>query len=140
MTIIIIVSNDLSEKCLTFDELWLVCLLLIYQTKLGAIALVILTIQQNEGYCDDDGGCVELDCDADVLVVMMFPAIDFNTDTDDDDDDDDDDDNHRCQLGRGNVTFHVFGLGAKKIHGRGEKIHGLGEKIHGRKKLRFSDF
>ena len=41
------------------------------KTKLSAIALVILTIQQNGGYCDDDGGCVELDCDADVLMVMI---------------------------------------------------------------------
>ena len=47
------------------------CLLSIYQTKLSAIARVILTIQQNEGYCDDDGGCVESDCDAGVLMIMI---------------------------------------------------------------------
>ena len=41
------------------------------KTKLSAIALVILTIQQKEEYRDDDGGYVELDYDADVLVVMI---------------------------------------------------------------------
>ena len=72
-----------------------ICLLSIYQTKLSAVALVILTVQQNEGYCDDDGGCVELDFGADVLVVMIvigdydgdisdYVSV-FNTDTDDDD-------------------------------------------------------
>ena len=53
------------------------------KTKLSAIALVILTIQPNEGYCDDDGGCVELDCDADVLVVMIVIG-DYDGDISDD--------------------------------------------------------
>ena len=51
-----------------------ICLVSIYlsnKTKLCAIALVILTIQQNEGYYDDDGGCVELDFGFDVLVIMI---------------------------------------------------------------------
>ena len=30
-----------------------------------------ITTQQKEEYRDDDGGYVELDCDADVLVVMI---------------------------------------------------------------------
>ena len=59
------------------------CLLSIYQTKLSAVALVILTIQQNEWYCDDDGGCVELDFDADVLVVMIVIG-DYDGDISDD--------------------------------------------------------
>ena len=60
-----------------------ICLLSIYQTKRGAIALVILTIQQNEGYCDDNGGCLELDFDADVLVVMIVIG-DYDGDISDD--------------------------------------------------------
>ena len=85
MTIIIIVSNDLSEKCLTFDELWLVlyAFYLSNKTKLSAMALVILTVQQNEGYCDDDGGCVELDFGADVLVVIIVIG-DYDGDISDD--------------------------------------------------------
>ena len=60
-----------------------ICLLSIYQTKLSAVALVILTVQQNEGYCDDDGGCVELDFGADVLVVMIVIG-DYDGDISDD--------------------------------------------------------
>ena len=41
---------------------------LLNKTKLSGVALVILTIQQNEEYYDDDGGCVELDCDAEWCV------------------------------------------------------------------------